>query len=95
MLKRMTGSSPMTGKGLLSSARNMGWTTNGIDQVKRCSVTDVPLTIGYVYHDGEMYFRYMEHLLIQLRNDGYEGDDYEVLDDAYDDDAYYFSDFIE
>jgi hypothetical protein len=37
----------------------------------------------------------MEHLLIQLRNDGYEGDDYEVLDNAYDDDNYYFTDFLD
>ena len=43
---------------------------------------------GYEYRNGEMYFMYMAHLLIQLRNDGYEGDDYEIADQAHDDKVY-------
>ena len=56
--------------------------------MKRCSVTGIQMDEGYEYRNGEMYFMYMAHLLIQLRNDGYEGDDYEIADQAHDDKVY-------
>lgn len=60
------------------------------------SATGRGMNVGFCVNDGEAYFAEREDLIAYLREDLIEGDgrsDDELLDEAYDDETYYYTEW--
>lgn len=64
---------------------------------RRCDATGRGMNEGYVVGDGEMYFSEKEHLISWIRNrGGMEGlSDEFILDEAYSNEEYYYTEWDE
>jgi hypothetical protein len=66
---------------------------------KQCSITGEGMNEGYVYYDGEMYFKYEKDFVLFLRyqNELEEGiwdlSDELVLSESYDNGEYYWTEW--
>lgn len=64
---------------------------------RKCSVTGEGMNEGFVYRDGEMYFKYEKDLIAHLRSLGDEAyndaSDQYILDEAYNLGEYCFTEF--
>jgi hypothetical protein len=58
------------------------------DNVRICSVTNELMTEGWCVNDGEMYFKYEKDAIQWCKDNEYEG-----LDDAYNDDVIYWTEW--
>jgi hypothetical protein len=65
---------------------------------RRCSVTGEGMNEGYVYRDGDMYFKYEADLVAHLRSidsDSSELSDEFILNEAYELEEYYYTEWEE
>jgi len=63
---------------------------------RQCSVTGEGMNNGYVYRDGEMYFKYEPDLVAHIRsldNDSSNLSDEFLLGEAYDLEEYYYTEW--
>ena len=56
---------------------------------RKCDVTGNGMNAGYCICDGEMYIESEKHLSEHITNDT----EYESVEEAYDDDYYYYTDW--
>lgn len=57
---------------------------------RRCDITGRGMNEGYVFGDGEMYASDKESALVIAKRYGYDS-----LEEAYEDDAYYYTEWEE
>jgi hypothetical protein len=64
---------------------------------RKCSVTGQGMNDGYVFNDGEMYFKNEEDLIVFLRSreDNNDLSDDFLLKEAYDQEEYYYTEWDE
>ena len=63
-----------------------------------CSVTGEGMNDGYVYRDGEMYFKYESDLVAHLRSQDESSSDLSdefILSEAYELEEYYYTEWEE
>ena len=62
---------------------------------KQCSITGEGMNEGYVYYDGEMYFKYEKDFVLFLRyqNDIWDLSDEFILNESYDNGEYYYTEW--
>ena len=66
---------------------------------KQCSITGEGMNEGYVYYDGEMYFKYEKDFILFLRyqnepiEDIWNLSDEFILNESYDNGEYYYTEW--
>jgi hypothetical protein len=66
---------------------------------KQCSITGEGMNEGYVYYDGEMYFKYEKDFVMFLKyqneplEDIWDLSDEFILNEAYDNGEYYYTEW--
>jgi hypothetical protein len=66
---------------------------------KQCSITGEGMNKGYVYYDGEMYFKYEKDFVLFLRyqneplEDIWDLSDEFILNESYDNGEYYYTEW--
>ncbi len=69
----------------------------GVKFARQCNATNEGMDSGYVYNDGEMYFKHKEDLVKQLRADGVDknnelSDDF-IIAESYENETHYYTEW--
>ena len=64
---------------------------------RQCSITGEGMNEGYVYYDGEMYFKYEKDFILFLRyqNEIWDLSDEFILNESYDNGEYYWTEWTD